>query len=246
MTKSCSGVDTGLAPGIQQLRLPFPDTLTRFEDLAITGSNRAAIETIRKWDEWQTAVLCLIGPIQSGLGVSAKLWAREADAVELSSHAFDQLSIAEVEAISEKNCVIDLADQVRSEAGLLTLFNLMEGKGTRALLTARHHGRAWACQSPDLKSRLDAMPVAEIFPPDEETIKARLLASCRRRYIKLGDAAINYLAIRLPRSYEAIEDYIARLDFAVDETGRAPTMHLVRTVFEDGASTRKLFGDNPD
>ncbi len=234
------------APKSQQLRLPFPEAIGSFEDLAITDANRAAIEAIRKWPQWQSAVLCLIGPVQSGLGVTAKLWARDADAIELSARAFDQMNLADVEAVSHRNCVIDLADQVTNEESLLTLFNLARSKGTRLLLTARGHGAGWPCQSLDLRSRLETMPIAEIYPPDEEMIKARLLASCKGRYIKLSAAAINYLAIRLPRSYEAIEDYIARLDLAIDETGRAPSMYLVRSVFEDGASTRKLFGEGPD
>lgn len=230
----------------QQLRLPFPEAIGSFDDLAITEANRVAIETIRKWPQWQSETLCLVGPAQSGLGVTARLWAKEARAIELSARAFDQMHMTAVEALSDQNCVIDLADQVMNEQGLLTLFNFVRSKGKRLLLTARAHGSTWPCQSADLKSRLEAMPVAEIYPPDEDMIKARLLASCKGRYIKLGKAAINYLAIRLPRSYEAIEDYIARLDVAIDETGRAPSMHLVRTVFEDGASTRKLFGEDPD
>ena len=230
----------------QQLRLPFPEAINSFNDLAITQANRAAIETIRQWPQWQAAVLCLIGPVQSGLGVTAKLWAGEAEASELSAHAFDQMSIDEVEKLSQRNCVIDLADQVTNEESLLTLFNLVQSSGKRLLLTARGHGASWPCKSPDLKSRLETMPVAEIYSPDEDMIKARLLASCKGRFIKLNTAAINYLAIRLPRSYEAIEDYVVRLDNAIDETGRAPSMYLVRTVFEDGASTRKLFGEDPD
>jgi len=90
------------------------------------------------------------------------------------------------------------------------------------------------------------MPVAEIYPPDEDMIEARLRASCKRHYIKLSGTTINFLSIRLPRSYEAIEDYVARLDKAIDETGRAPGMSLAKSVLEDGASTRKLFGDEQD
>jgi chromosomal replication initiation ATPase DnaA len=174
------------APKSQQLRLPFPEAIGSFEDLAITDANRAAIEAIRKWPQWQSAVLCLIGPVQSGLGVTAKLWARDADAIELSARAFDQMNLADVEAVSHRNCVIDLADQVTNEESLLTLFNLARSKGTRLLLTARGHGAGWPCQSLDLRSRLETMPIAEIYPPDEEMIKARLLASCKGSILSLA------------------------------------------------------------
>ena len=229
-----------------QLRLPFPDSISSFDDLAITSANETAFAIIRKWRDWHSPALCLVGPVQCGLGIAATLWAREADATLLSAAAFEKLSVGDIEALSDRNCVIDLADRVTNEGHLLTLINLIHAKHKRLLLTARTAGGNWACSSPDLKSRLDAMPVAEIYAPDEAMIKARLRASLKLRYIKLNDATVDFLAIRLPRSYEAIEDYVTRLDKAVDETGRGPSIHLARSVLEDGVSTRTLFNDEHD
>ena len=228
---------------LQQLRLPFPESIRGFDDLAITDANRAAFATIRKWNDWQASTLCLVGPVQCGLGIAAKLWAREADATVLSAATFDSFDLKQVEELTERNCVIDLADQITSEDHLLTLLNRVQSKDKRLLLTARAPAPTWGCTSRDLKSRLDTMPVAEIYAPDEEMIKARLLTSSKRRYIKLNSATLNFLAIRLPRSYEAIEDYVARLDKAIDDTGRIPSMHLAKSVLEEGISTRKLFDD---
>jgi len=217
-----------------------------FDDLAITEANRNAFETIRRWQSWQSSALCLIGPVKSGLGIAARLWAKEASARLVSAREFDTLEIGAVEAMTRENSVLDLADKVTNESHLLTLLNLTKANGKYVLLTARVSGANWNCASPDLRSRLEAMPVAEIFPPDEAMISARLRASFKQRYIKLGENTIEYLAIRLPRSYEAIEDYVARLDQAISDTGRAPTINLARDVIEDGLSTRKLFDDMVD
>lgn len=229
-----------------QYRLPFPETISGFDDLAITDANRAAFAAIRRWEDWQASALCLIGPVKSGLGIAARLWAREAEATLLSGAALDDLALQEVEAMTHTNSVIDLADRASNESHLLMLLNLSKKNGTYVLLTARSSGRHWGVQSPDLKSRLDAMPIAEIYPPDEPMISARLRASFRQRYIKLGENTIDYLAVRLPRSYEAIEDYVARLDQAISDTGRPPSINLARNVLEDGLSTRKLFDDRVD
>lgn len=226
---------------LPQLRLPFPDTVTSFDDLAITESNRAAVDTIRRPEAWKSPFMCLVGPMQSGLGVTAYLWSRETNARLIEAKALDALSDRELDKLAHAACAIDLADQVSNEDHLLTLMNIIDAKDGRLLLTARSAGVHWACQSPDLKSRLSTMPVAEIYPPDEDMIGARLLSSCRRRYIKLAKPIVEYLIVRLPRSYVAIEDYVERLDREITETGRAPSIHLARSVLEDGVNTQELF-----
>lgn len=230
---------------VSQLRLPFPNAVSGFDDLAITDANRAAIEAVKNWQNWQSPRLCLIGPVQCGLGIIGTLWAAEAKADFVTAADFDSFDVRQIEALSEKNCVLDLADDVTNESHLLTLLNLGQAKGALMLLTARTAGKHWACQSADLKSRLSTMPVAEIYPPDEAMIEARLRVSAKRRFIKLGDATINFLAIRLPRSYLAIEDYMTRLDQAVSDTGRAPNIKLAKDVLEEGVSSRQLFTDRP-
>lgn len=228
------------------MRLPFPENVRGFEDLAITEANRSAFETIRRWKLWQTSALCLIGPVQCGLGIAAIQWAREAEARLLSVKEFDAISVQDIEALSAGNCIIDLADQVQNEKALLTLLNRVQARDKRLLMTARSPPGTWAFTSPDLRSRLEAMPIAEIYSPDEDMMVARLQASSKRHYIRLSTATINYLAIRLPRSYEAIEDYVHRLDQAIDQTGRSPSIHLARSVLEEGTSSRTLFSDEQD
>jgi len=189
--------------------------------------------------------MCLVGPVQSGLRVTARLWADEAVAGLLGAQAFDRLSEAELSIHAQRNCAIDLTDQVTNENNLLSLLNLADQRNMRLLLTARSVPSQWPCQSADLRSRLDGLQNVEIYPPDEDMLIERLKAACRRRYMKLDQQTVAFLAIRLPRSYAAIEEYVSRLDEAVDANQRAPSIHLARTVLEDGAGSLALFGD-PD
>ncbi len=230
----------------QQYSLRFPDQPERFSDLAITASNETAIEAIRNWKTWSHPAMCLVGPVQSGLRVTARLWADEAEARVLDARGFDRLNDAEIAKLAEGNCAIDLADQVTHEANLLTMLNLVSQRNGRLLLTGRTVPSQWPCQSADLRSRLDGLPNTQIYPPDDDMLIERLKAACRRRYMKLDPPTIAFLAIRLPRSYAAIEEYVSRLDEAVDANQRAPSIHLARTVLEDGAGSLALFGDPDD
>lgn len=230
----------------RQYSLRFPDQPERFADLAITDSNRGAIETIRNWPAWSQSALCLVGPVQSGLRVMARLWADEAEAVLMDAVAFNELSETDIDAKAKGRWAIDLADEVTNEDNLLTLLNLARQREMQLLLTARSAPAQWGGRSPDLQSRLIGMPHAEIYPPDEDMLVERLQAACRRRYMRIDEKTIAFLAIRLPRSYAAIEEYVSRLDEAVDANQRAPSIHLARTVLEDGAGSRALFGEADD
>lgn len=227
-----------------QYRLAFADEIQAFTDIAITDANKRAIAAVRLPEAWQSPVMCLIGPVRCGLGVIGRLWAKEADGQLVSARAFDEMHLNSVEALLTGNCVLDLAEEVTREDHLLALLNLPREQNSRVLLTARTSPAVWKVKSADLKSRLSAVPVVEIYPPDEEMLELRLLASCKRRFILLNDVSVKYLRIRLPRSYVAIEDYVSRLDAAIETTGRRPSLQLVREVFEDGASSYKLFDDS--
>ena len=190
--------------------------------------------------------MCLVGPVQSGLRVATRLWAAEAGADGMDARGFDDLDEADLGVRAKANCAINLADQVRNENNLLSLLNLVGQRNGRLLLTARKAPSQWPCKSADLRSRLNAMPSAQIYPPDEDMLIERLKAACRRRYMKLDERTIAFLMVRLPRSYAAIEEYVSRLDEAVDANQRAPSIHLARTVLEDGAGSLALFGDPDD
>lgn len=218
--------------------------MSGFQDIAITDSNRSAIETIQRWQAWKANALCLTGPLRCGLGVAARLWVKEFGGVFLDAAEFDAQSPKDIEALASGKCAIDLADKVMNEANLLMVLNLAIHDDSRVLLTARSSSAVWPCKNLDLKSRLDALPVAEIYPPDEDMITARLLASCKARFIRLAPAAVKFLAVRLPRSYEAIEDYVQRLDQAISDTGLPANLKLASLVLEEGSSSRELFGED--
>ncbi|MEO1102004.1 MAG: hypothetical protein AAFW65_09185, partial [Pseudomonadota bacterium] len=131
---------------------------------------------------------------------------------------------------------IDNADSIRNEDHLLSLINLAASSGGYALLTARSTPANWRVSSADLGSRLRSMPLAEIGPPDEDMLRGRLKAAGRRRFMKFSDELLDYLSVRLGRSYAGLEDYVTRLSETVGTQNRAPTIPLARDVLEAGGA----------
>ena len=100
------------------------------------------------------------------------------------------------------------------------------------LLTANVPPPQWQAPSPDLKSRLNSMPVTEIDPPDEAMMMGRLKAAAVRHFLKLEPDVLKYLVPRLDLSYEAIETFAERLSDGVTDLGRAPSVPLVKEVLD--------------
>ncbi|MEO0881690.1 MAG: hypothetical protein AAFY34_03055 [Pseudomonadota bacterium] len=225
----------------KQLRLDFPERPPDRTDLVVTAANEAAVSAAFAWQDWPSNLLCVFGPPMCGLGLIAHIWAEEADAKVVDHLALDQADANIIRAFAAHNGAIDLADAVKNEANLLTAINFATENSTRLLLTARSHPANWACSSPDLLSRLANMTALEIGPPDDDMVLQRLDAACRKRFIRLKPEDARYIMIRIEKSYVAIEDYVRRLDQAVAVSGRPPSVHLARSVLEEGADTRKLF-----
>ncbi|MEO1405138.1 MAG: hypothetical protein AAFV54_01440, partial [Pseudomonadota bacterium] len=165
------------------------------------------------------------------------------EAVLFDHTSLDSADTNTISQLASSNGTIDLADAVTNEANLLAAINFATSEDKRLLLTARSHPASWGHKSADLRSRLSNMTAVEIGPPDDEMVLKRLDAACRRRFIRLKPEDANYIMIRIEKSYVAIEDYVRRLDRAVAISGRPPSVHLARSVLEEGADTRALFDD---
>ena len=134
-----------------------------------------------------------------------------------------------------------LEDAERADAD--TLFHLinMAGSGGGLLLTARSHPRTWPADLPDLRSRLNAMQVAEIGEPDDVVLEGVLRKFFRERNIRPAEDVYPYLMRRIERSVRVAREVVARLDEAADAEHREITRILARQILESDEQTLNLF-----
>jgi chromosomal replication initiation ATPase DnaA len=78
------------------------------------------------------------------------------------------------------------------------------------LLTARAAPVAFAIR--DLASRLKALPLIAMAPPDDALLRAVLLKLFTDRQLAVDEGLIGYLARRIERSFAAARAVVARLD----------------------------------
>src|SRR5205807_3317520 len=108
--------------------------------------------------------------------------------------------------------VEDLAGVGIDERRLFHLLNLAREGGAFVLVTARTAPAGWTLQIPDLASRLRALPVVELGPPDDALLRAVLVKLFADRQLAVDESLLTYLVKRIDRSFAAARAAVERLD----------------------------------
>jgi chromosomal replication initiation ATPase DnaA len=192
----------------------------------VSQSNLAATQALDAWPDWRGGALVLVGPPGSGKTHLATIWARRVGAQLISPDG------PEPEGL-ERPILVDNADAYLLDEALFHLLNVAALHGKGLLMTARQPPSRWAAELPDLRSRLNALPVAELHEPDDAVLAAILAKCFRERNIRPSDELLAYLLRRIERSAAHAREVVTRLDEAADTAQRPVSRALARQVLED-------------
>ena len=100
------------------------------------------------------------------------------------------------------------------------------------LLTSRTPPAEIEARLPDLRSRLRALPVVTIAPPDEMLLKAVLVKLFTDRQLSVEPGLIGFIATLMERSMEAAAAIVAGIDRAAMASHRKVTRVLAAEVLQ--------------
>jgi chromosomal replication initiation ATPase DnaA len=208
----------------RQLRLSLerqdPPTLEAF----VRGpSNADAVAAVEAWPAWRDGCLTIVGPQGAGKSHLGRAWAEAQDALIVDPQAPD------LPAAAGRPVLLEDADRGASTEGLFHLINLAAREGGGLLITARTLPATWPTDLPDLRSRLNALPVAEIGPPDDTVLEGVLRRFFRAHNIRPPEEVYPYLLARMSRSIPDAEEIVRRLN----EAGDAVTRVLARQILDE-------------
>ena len=195
------------------------------EVFAVSPANRPAVALVEAWPNWPAPFLNLVGPQGSGKSHLARIWAEKAGA--------SVVHVSDLAGVAEGSCaVVDDLDHLSAdqEQTLFHAYNRLIASGHLLLVSEQPLSRK-SVGTPDLQSRLRAIPVVEIVAPDDALLEAVLRKRFDDRQISVEQAVLDYILPRIDRSFTAVEVLVAALDAKGLETGRAVTVPLAREVF---------------
>jgi chromosomal replication initiation ATPase DnaA len=211
----------------QALDLPVEPRYGR-ADFLVSDSNRAAFEWIERWPHWPTPALVLCGPSGSGKTHLAHLWCERSGAALIAGKTVTPEELG----LLSGAIAIDNAEQA-SERPLLHAYNLCLERGGTLVLTMGAPPAAQPIALADLRSRLRALLVAEIAPPDDELLAAVLLKQFADRQLRVAPGVVAYLVPRMERSFASASSLAAELDRRALAAGRPVTIKLARAVLSE-------------
>ena len=201
--------------------LPHEESFTR--DNFLEGpANEAALALIEAWPEWPGRTMWLAGPDGAGKSHLAAIWADASGARIIAAHALDAANVPGALATGAL-VVEDLRAGDFDERALFHLLNLAREEAAFVLITARELPTAFEIALKDLRSRLRALPVVSVLPPDDQLFRALIVKLCADRQLSVDETVVGYLANRIERSYAAARDTVARLDREALRLGRPIT-----------------------
>jgi chromosomal replication initiation ATPase DnaA len=213
------------------LALPHAESLSR-DDFLEGPANRVALSLVDNWPDWPNRIMLLSGPEGSGKSHLAAIWAEQAGARSISAQA---LTSAAVPAALTTGALVveDLTPGCFDERALFHLMNLAREDQAYVLITARIPPASFEIDLRDLRSRLRAVPVLELLPPDDQLFRALIVKFCADRQMSVDEALVSFLANRIDRSFVAARQAVERLDTEALRLGRPVTRALAADLFRD-------------
>ncbi|WP_395689477.1 hypothetical protein [Aestuariivirga sp.] len=192
------------------LDLPLRTALGR-DDFLVTPSNAAAVSLIDRFPDWPVRAAVIIGSAGSGKSHLIEVWrrlsgARQVTASELHRQLPHELLSAGALAID------DAPGESLDERTLFHVLNLAHQHQAYVLLASGTDPAQWSVTLPDLASRLRALPVARLEPPDDALLRGVLVKLFSDRQLVLDESVISYLMLRMPRSLEAAQLLVSGID----------------------------------
>ncbi len=204
--------------------LPHAESLTR--DNFLEGpANAAGLALVDSWPDWPNRIMLLLGAEGSGKSHLAAIWAEEAGARSTSARALTAAAVPGALATGAL-VVEDLKSSDFDERALFHLINLAREDEAFVLITARLPPSAFEVELRDLRSRLRAVPVVSLLPPDDQLFRALIVKFCADRQLTVDETVVSYLATRIERSYAAVRLAVEFLDAEALRLGRPVTRAL--------------------
>lgn len=204
--------------------MPHAESLTR--DNFLEGpANEAGLTLVESWPDWPNRIMLLAGEEGSGKSHLASIWAEQAGARSIPAHALTAAAVPGALATGAL-VVEDLKPADFDDRALFHLMNLAREDGAYVLFTARVAPASFDIDLRDLRSRLRAMPVVTLSPPDDHLFRALIVKFCADRQLAIDETVVNYLANRIERSYAAARQAVELLDTEALRQGRPVTRAL--------------------
>ena len=206
------------------------------EDFIVSPANREAFGWVTQWPNWYDNYgVVIYGPSGCGKTHLSHMWEWQSRAQRVAAQTLDDTFLHEY-ADSIPCYVIENLEKLQDETALFHLLNIAKEQKGFVLLTSVEAPSQLIFKLPDLRSRLHALPTIDIAAPDDDLLKALLLKQFADRQLRINSDVIDYLLIRMERSFPAAKYLINLLDEKALQQGRNITIPFIKDILDTNIS----------
>jgi chromosomal replication initiation ATPase DnaA len=230
-----------MSPAPRQLAFDIPHRAALgLEDFLVSQSNAAAVDLIDRWPDWPVRAAVISGPPGSGKSHLTNVWrvkssalvAPAAEVTRANLPVFTSAGALALEDIDKGPC---------DEQALFHILNLVREQRLFVLMTSATPPGELDIALPDFRSRVKALPLAEIAAPDDALLSAVLVKQFADRQLSVDPAVIAFCLVRMERSMDAARRLVAEMDTLALSMQRGVTRALAAKALE-----RIAGGGKPD
>ena len=202
------------------------------EDFLVSSANATALATIERWPDWPHQAVVICGPAQAGKTHLGQVWRLASGAAQAAARDLSDDHVGIMQGAGAM-LIENLEQGIGDERALFHLFNAAREHKLSLLLTTQRPPAEMDIALPDLSSRLRAVPMVAIAPPDERLLKAVLIKHFSDRQLSVEPAVINYLAVRMERSMAMAHAVVAAIDMRAMASHRKVTRALAAEILAE-------------
>jgi chromosomal replication initiation ATPase DnaA len=201
-------------PTPAQLVLDLPlEPATGAGDYLVGAGNASAVALVEAWPNWPQPSALIVGPPASGKTHLASVWQSRTRGAVVAASELSDATVALFRAGETAALVVeDLDRAIADDRVLFHLLNHARESLKPMLLTSAAAPGELHIALPDLRSRLRALAMVTIEPPDDALLTAILVKLFADRQIDVEPAVVGYLARHMERSFEAARRMVAAID----------------------------------
>jgi len=193
--------------------LPSVAALGR-EAFFVSPSNALAVALLEETTQWSLHKMLLCGPEKSGKTHLAHVWADQTGAVIVN--AIDVTADAIPTLANAPHIIVEdidrIAGNIAAQDALFHLHNLILAEGGFLLGTGTGSPDTWGITLPDLASRLEGTPLAQLHAADDQLLAMVMLKLFDDRQLSPAPNVLSYLTTRMDRSFAAASAVVAEMD----------------------------------
>ena len=209
-------------------------------DFFVSPKNSIAFNLIKSWPNWNVQMAYIYGPEKCGKTLISNLWQKKSNAKildEIKLKKFIKNSI-DIEDVKQNNWIIDNIEyfiEKKYDEKILNLINIIfSSKDSFILITSKNSPKFLNSKVKDLLSRLSSSIVIEVFQPDNDLLCKIIKKYLNERSISISKKSLEYLILRIERSYQDALGIAKKIDKLSLETHSNINYRFLKKLIDSG------------